>query len=97
MDNAFGKQKLIKGVILEFSTIVTLQNNNLCIELRFYDVIEVWSSIKVTNHRILDEVVILDGPQTSLCIRLKGWVGLYGFEIKKPDVVWLKYIHHKIR
>ena len=38
---AFGRQKLIQGVVLEISTIVTLQNNNLCIELCFYDVIKV--------------------------------------------------------
>ncbi|KAA0064802.1 peroxidase 4-like [Cucumis melo var. makuwa] len=41
VDNAFGRQKFIKGVVLELSTMVTLQNSNLCIELRFYDVIEV--------------------------------------------------------
>ena len=41
MDNAFGRQKLIESVVLELSTIVTLQNSNLYIELRFYDIIKV--------------------------------------------------------
>ena len=41
MDNAFERQKFIEGVVLELSTIVTLQNTNLCIKLRFYGVIEV--------------------------------------------------------
>ena len=41
MDNTFGGQKLIEGVVLELTTIVTSQNSNLCIELRFYGVIEV--------------------------------------------------------
>ena len=41
MDNAFEVQKLIEGVVLELTTIVTLQNSNLCIELRFYGVLKV--------------------------------------------------------
>ena len=39
--------------------------------------------MKVTNHRFPDEVVTLEGPQTSLWIRVNGFVGLYGCEGKE--------------
>jgi len=41
VDNAFGRLKLIEGVVLELSTIVTPQNSNLCISLPFGGLIEV--------------------------------------------------------
>ena len=50
------------------------------LEMRKIPVRRVWSSMKVINHNFLGEIVTLDGPQTSLWIRVKGWVGLYGCE-----------------
>ena len=41
-------------------------------KIRKTQVRRVWSSIKVTNHRFPEEVVTLDGSQTSLWTRVKG-------------------------
>ena len=46
------------------------------LEIRKTQVRRVWSSIKVINHGLTEEVITLNCSKTSLWIRVKGWVGL---------------------
>ena len=43
--------------------------------------------MKIINHRLLEEVVTLDCPPTSLWIRVKGWVGYIVVRKRRLDAV----------